>query len=128
VESAGSTEATLACLGCKRMTLIEGAVIVFGLFAGYWVVGKLFFPSAKTPTPINDVPPRDPLPRWNDILQLPSTASADDIRNAYKHLISKYHPDKVDSLGQELKDLAGRKSQEITAAYQEGMRAHGEVP
>jgi preprotein translocase subunit Sec63 len=43
-------------------------------------------------------------------------------------LISKYHPDKVDSLGQELKDLAGQKSQQITAAYQEGMRARGEVP
>jgi DnaJ-domain-containing protein 1 len=61
-------------------------------------------------------------------LQVAPTASALEIRDAYKHLISKYHPDKVDSLGQELKDLADKKSQEITAAYQEGMRARGDPP
>jgi DnaJ-domain-containing protein 1 len=112
------------------MTLIEIAVIVFGLFAGYWVVSKLFFPAAKASASaqVNAVAPPDPVLQWYDILQVSPAASALDIRDAYKHLISKYHPDKVDSLGQELKDLAREKSQEITAAYQEGMRARGEVP
>jgi hypothetical protein len=110
------------------MTLIEIAVIVFGAFAGYWVVSKLFFPPPKATAPVKNVPPPDALPRWNDILQVSATASAAEIRDAYKHLISKYHPDKVDSMGQELKDLAAQKSQAITAAYQEGMRARGEVP
>jgi hypothetical protein len=110
------------------MTLIEVAVIVFGVFAGYWVVSKLFFPAPKVNAQVNSVPPPDALPRWNDILQVSAAASAAEIRDAYKHLISKYHPDKVDSLGQELKDLAAQKSQAITAAYQEGMRARGEVP
>jgi hypothetical protein len=110
------------------MTLIEIAVIVFGLFAGYWVVSKLFFPPPKASAQINSAPAPDTLPRWNDILQVSASASAPEIRDAYKHLISKYHPDKVDSLGQELKDLAAQKSQAITAAYQEGMRARGEVP
>jgi preprotein translocase subunit Sec63 len=109
------------------MTLIEIAVIVFGLFAGYWVVSKLLFPAAKASTQVNTVRPPEPVPRWCDILQVSPAASALDIRDAYKHLISKYHPDKVDNLGQELKDLAREKSQEITAAYQEGMRARGEV-
>jgi DnaJ domain len=110
------------------MTLIEIAVIVFGVFAGYWVVSKLFFPPPKINARINSVAPPDALPRWNDILLVSASASAAEIRDAYKHLISKYHPDKVDSLGQELKDLAAQKSQAITAAYQEGMRARGEVP
>jgi DnaJ like chaperone protein len=110
------------------MTLIEIAVIVFGVFAGYWVVSKLFFPPPKINAQINSVAPPDALPRWNDILQVSASAGAPEIRDAYKHLISKYHPDKVDSLGQELKDLAAQKSQAITAAYQEGMRARGEVP
>jgi DnaJ like chaperone protein len=69
----------------------------------------------------------DTLPRWHDILQVSASASATEIRDAYRRLISQYHPDKVDSLGQELKDLAAQKSQAITAAYQEGMRAHGEL-
>jgi hypothetical protein len=110
------------------MTLIEIAVIVFGVFAGYWVVSKLFFPPPKAGAQNNSAPPPDTLPRWNDILQVSASASATEIRDAYKHLISKYHPDKVDSLGQELKDLAAQKSQAITAAYQEGMRARGEAP
>jgi DnaJ domain len=110
------------------MTLVEIAVVVFGVFAGYWVVSKLFFPPPKASTQINSAPPPDPLPRWNDILQVSASASAAEIRDAYKHLISMYHPDKVDSLGQELKDLAAQKSQAITVAYQEGMRARGEVP
>jgi DnaJ like chaperone protein len=110
------------------MTLTEIAVILFGLFAGYWVVSKLIFPSPKVqaqPPPASTV---DPLPKWNDILQIAPSASAVEIRDAYQHLISKYHPDKVDSLGQELKDLALQKSREITAAYQEGLRERGEVP
>jgi DnaJ like chaperone protein len=109
------------------MTLNEIAVILFGLFAGYWVVSKLFFRHPKADT--NPGPASPPnAPRWYDILQVSATASPLEIRDAYKHLISKYHPDKVDSLGQELKDLAEHKSREITAAYQEGMRARGEVP
>jgi hypothetical protein len=110
------------------MTLIEIAVIVFGAFAGYWVVSKLFFPPPKANAPVKNVPPPDALPQWNDILRVSAAASAAEIRDAYKHLISQYHPDKVDSMGQELKDLAAQKSQAITAAYQEGMRARGEVP
>jgi len=107
-------------------TVTEIAAILFGLFAGYWVVSKLFF---RPPTPPSDTPSvESPKTTWSDILQLPPSASASEIHDAYKHLISKYHPDKVDNLGQELKDLAARKSREITAAYQEGMRARGEDP
>ena len=110
------------------MNLKEMAVIVFGLFAGYWVVGKLFFSSPKVQKDAAPAPPAVVQPSWSDILEISPSASAAEIRTAYKHLIAKYHPDKVDNLGQELKDLAGRKSQEINAAYREGMRARGEEP
>jgi hypothetical protein len=112
------------------MTLSEGAVILFGLFAGYWVVSKLFFRSP----PVKDAQDGSPAaapgvePRWHEVLGVSAVATADQIREAYKHLISKYHPDKVDSLGQELKDLAEHKTQEITAAYREGMRSRGSDP
>jgi DnaJ like chaperone protein len=110
------------------MTITEIAVILFGLFAGYWVVSKLVFRPPKAPTQPTPGSTANTPPRWSDILQIAPSASAIEIRDAYKHLISKYHPDKVDSLGQELKDLAEHKSQEITAAYQEGMRERGEIP
>jgi DnaJ like chaperone protein len=110
------------------MTFTDVVVILFGLFAGYWVVSKLFFRSPATEQPTEAAAPVPTgTPRmWYDILQVPSSATGAEIRDAYKHLIAQYHPDKVDSLGQELKDLAVRKSQEITEAYREGMRGRGE--
>lgn len=110
------------------MTPSEIGVILLGLFAGYWVVSKFFFRPPKVQSEPNPTPPPNTAPAWYDILRVAPSATAAEIRDAYKHLISKYHPDKVDSLGQELKDLAGQKTQEITAAYREGMRARGEDP
>jgi DnaJ like chaperone protein len=115
------------------MTLSEGAVIVLGLVAGYWAVSKFLFRPSAT----QQKPPAEPSagsPAANrpadcyQVLQVPPTASIAEIRASYKLLISKYHPDKVDSLGQDLKDLAERKTQEITLAYREAMRARGETP
>ena len=113
------------------MTLSEGAVILFGLFAGYWVVSKLFFrpPPAKDESkPAGGTPAAAFEPGWQEILGVSAEATADQIREAYKHLISKYHPDKVDNLGRELKDLAEQKTQQITAAYREAMRSRGVDP
>jgi len=46
-KSAGGAEQRLKCAGAEQMTLIEIAVIVFGVFAGYWVVSKLFLSPPK---------------------------------------------------------------------------------
>jgi hypothetical protein len=113
------------------MTLSEGAVILFGLFAGYWVVSKLFFgspPAKDAPKAAGTAAAAGAEPGWQEILGVSAESTADEIREAYKHLISKYHPDKVDTLGQELKDLAEHKTQEITAAYREAMRSRGVDP
>jgi DnaJ-domain-containing protein 1 len=39
--------------------------------------------------------------------------------------MSQYHPDKVASLGRELRELAESKSKEISVAYQEALVARG---
>ena len=45
-------------------------------------------------------------------------ASPEEIREAYhRSLMAQYHPDKVASLGPEIRELALRKSQQITEAY-----------
>ena len=51
------------------------------------------------------------------ILEVPKKASQEEIKAAYKKQLAKYHPDKVDHLGDELKDLAQRKTKEISWAY-----------
>jgi DnaJ like chaperone protein len=110
------------------MSITEAAVIVFGLFAGYWVVGRLFFRSSTRPGGSGVNQASAPQPRaaqWHEVLQVSPTATEQEIRSAYHSLISQYHPDKVDHLGQELKDLATKKSQEITIAYRAGLSALG---
>jgi DnaJ-domain-containing protein 1 len=96
------------------MSGIEALVMAFGLFIGYWLVAKLFAGKPKSNTP-----------EWHDTLHVSPHASVDEIENAYRVLMSQYHPGKVASLGEELKAVAEGKSKEITAAYRRAMQARG---
>ena len=60
-------------------------------------------------------------PHWSSVLEIPSDAGAEEIREAYRRLIGQYHPDKVAALGRELQVLAESKSKDITIAYQEAL-------
>lgn len=51
------------------------------------------------------------------ILNINSNSSVDDIKKAYKEEIRKYHPDKVEHLGNEFKEIAERKTKDINKAY-----------
>jgi hypothetical protein len=51
------------------------------------------------------------------ILGVAESDSDETIRKRYKQLVMEYHPDRVAHLGQELKDVAERKTTEINAAY-----------
>ena len=53
----------------------------------------------------------------HDILGVPQSASSTDIKKAYKELCKKYHPDKVQHLGDEFKQFAEDKIKEINKAY-----------
>ena len=57
---------------------------------------------------------RDPY----EVLGVARGASADEIRRAYRELAAKYHPDKVEHLGEDFKRLAEQRFKEIQAAYQ----------
>ena len=52
-----------------------------------------------------------------EILELPTSASEQQIEAQYKLLMTKYHPDKVSHLGPELQKVAHEKTLEIQAAY-----------
>ncbi len=57
--------------------------------------------------------PSDPY----EILGIDSSASAEEVHAAYKARMHEYHPDKVAHLGEELQEMAHRKSVEIQQAY-----------
>lgn len=52
------------------------------------------------------------------ILGVPRNATQEEIKKAYHELAAKYHPDKVDHLGEEFKELAHKKFVQIQRAYQ----------
>ena len=51
------------------------------------------------------------------ILKIKPEATIEEIKKAYKDEIKKYHPDKVEHLGDEFKTIADKKSKEINKAY-----------
>ncbi|MDZ7581515.1 MAG: DnaJ domain-containing protein [Deltaproteobacteria bacterium] len=51
------------------------------------------------------------------VLGVERTASAENIKKAYRELVNKYHPDKVEYLGEEFKTLAEKRFKQIQQAY-----------
>lgn len=116
------------------MSTSELVVVVFGLFIGYWVVTKFSGgpsiprqarpeagPESARETSRNDPPSAN----WHEVLQISPHADEQEIRRAYKSLISQYHPDKVAALGPELREVCERKSKEINLAYDQAIKARG---
>lgn len=111
------------------MSLEELGVIALCLFGGYWGVSLLFQRKgkARAAPKAEDPPPGEDEPAWATVLGVGPDAGMDEIRRAYQRRIGEYHPDKVATLGPELKALAERKSQEINVAYERARRARGEL-
>jgi len=53
-----------------------------------------------------------------EVLGIARNASPEEIKRAYKHLVSQYHPDKVHHLAGEFRELAEKRFKEIQAAYE----------
>ncbi len=54
---------------------------------------------------------------YYELLDVPPTASSDEIKRAFRREIAKYHPDKVQHLGEEFQEIAATKAAELTRAY-----------
>lgn len=131
------------------MSDTEFLVVVFGLFIGYWIVSQ-FASGGKTKKDTvdrqadtdSDAWRRQEQAKretdeqcrqqetgapacWYDILNVSPNADAQEIRRAYQKLMSQYHPDKVASLGPELRELCERKTKDINAAYDRAMAERG---
>lgn len=123
------------------MTATETTVIIVCLIGGYWLVSYFIRDPEEMEFPVGSAPdapegptdsPADPpvhgcgfeLP-WNLVLGVSASASREQIVAAYKQKISQYHPDKVANMGEEIRDLAERRSKEINAAYQAALKVAG---
>ena len=60
-----------------------------------------------------------------DVLEITSTATDEEVKKAYREMAKKHHPDKVASLGEDVKKAATEKFQKISAAYEELKKQRG---
>lgn len=51
------------------------------------------------------------------VLEINANTDIDSIKAAYKTKIKEYHPDKVQTMGKEIQEIANRKTKEINDAY-----------
>lgn len=59
------------------------------------------------------------------VLGLESSATDDEVKKSYRRLAMKYHPDKVESMGEEVKKNAEAQFREINEAYEQIKLARG---
>jgi curved DNA-binding protein CbpA len=57
------------------------------------------------------------LKNFYDMLSLPADAPSDEIKKAFRREIARYHPDKVQHLGQEFQEMASGIAADLTEAY-----------
>jgi len=55
---------------------------------------------------------------YGTVLKLSGKITPAEIKKKYRELIRKYHPDNVERLGEEFREIAHEKTKEINAAYE----------
>ena len=62
------------------------------------------------------------------VLGLRGQITFEDIKRCYRERMQEYHPDKVSSLGQKLRELADAEAKRINLAYEFFRRKYGSTP
>ena len=57
------------------------------------------------------------LKNYYELLEIPPTSTADEVKRAFRLQIARYHPDKVQHLGREFQEMAADRAAELTEAY-----------
>jgi curved DNA-binding protein CbpA len=57
------------------------------------------------------------LKEYYQLLEIAPTATADEVKRAFRAQIARYHPDKVQHLGREFQAMAADRAAELTEAY-----------
>jgi DnaJ-class molecular chaperone len=58
---------------------------------------------------------------WFDVLGLSSSATIDDVKQAYKALVKQSHPDRVHGMSPVFRELAEAETKKINIAYAEAL-------
>lgn len=57
-------------------------------------------------------------PNWAyEVLEIPASATDDEVKRAYREMVKKYHPDMLSDLGEDAKQSATEKFRKVKEAY-----------
>lgn len=106
----------------------EFIVIVACAVAGFWLVSFIYeaLGSRKKPAarpadaPGGEEPTREA--SWFEVLGVTPSASVNEIKTAYRERAQRYHPDRVEGLGVEIREMAELKMKELNAAYNTALK------
>lgn len=96
-------------------------LVLLGVLIGHLFDIGLFSARAARAVPPSAPPATDPFAT----LGVSSSASNDEIEQAYRRRMSEYHPDRVANSAKEIRELAGQRAREINGAYEEIKRQRG---
>ena len=60
---------------------------------------------------------------WFEVLGVQPTASIDEIKAAFRQRARQYHPDRVEGLGPELREIAEKRMKQLNEAYNCAVRS-----
>ena len=110
----------------------DWAIIGASLLAGYWAVSLLMQNFQKGSESKQNGPSKSEGEKgnnnasssrpWYDVLEISPSASIDEIKVSYRKSIRMYHPDRVETLGPEFRELAERRAKEINQACRRALR------
>ena len=68
---------------------------------------------------------KNTLEDWYKILEIDANTSDDEVKKAYRRMAMKYHPDKVSTMGEDVKRAAHEKFQKLNEAYEKIKKERG---
>lgn len=97
-------------------------LLLIGIALGHLVdIGVFSSRTPKAPPPPPPAAPTDPYAT----LGVTSSASDDEVEQAYRRRMSEYHPDRVANAAKEIRELADLRAREVNGAYEQIKRQRG---
>lgn len=103
----------------------DGVVVKEEISAMYLIARALQLSDSEVDSMLNLAEGTTNLEAAYKVLEISPNASDDEVRKAYRKMALKHHPDKVSTLGEDIRKAAEKKFQEINAAKNLIYKARG---
>ena len=101
-------------MGLRLLLWLALAYVIWRVYQDLYTKTK----SSKRPTKSRPFVDDSLPPDWAcECLGVEPDASKKTVKTAYQNLVKQYHPDRVDGMGAELRELAEKRTKEINQAY-----------